>query len=216
MAERPCSCCYDAEFDDKTARAQVRDYARKGAPPATRLLADGLAADATGLTVLDIGAGVGALHHALLERGATSVVDVDASGPYLEAARAEARRRGFEDRVRFEHGDFVAISATIEPADLVALDRSVCCYPNMDLLVGLAAARAGRRLGIVVPRDLAIVRFGIRIINLGQWLRRSAFRVHGHAHPDIVRVARSAGLVPLPSRQAGIWTVLLFERVQAA
>lgn len=216
MPERPCSCCYDTEFDEKTAVERARDYARNGAPRATRLLADGLAADATGLTVLDIGAGIGALHHVLLERGAEAVVDVDASGAYLEAARQEARRRGFEDRVRFEHGDFVEISDTIEPADLVALDRSVCCYPHMDLLVGLAAARARRRLGIVVPRDLSIVRFGIRLINAGQWLRRSAFRVYGHDHDEIAEVARNAGLTPLPSRHVGIWTVLFFDRAQTA
>ena len=215
MTRRPCSCCYDTEFDDKTARDRARDYARKGPPPATRVLAESLAADATGLTVLDIGAGVGALHHALLERGAAFVVDVDASGPYLEAARQEARRRGFEDRVRFEHGDFVEIAGAIEPADLVALDRSVCCYPDMHRLVGLAAARARRRLGIVVPRDLAVIRFAIRILNVGQWLRRSAFRVHAHDHREIERVARDAGLRPLPQRHSGIWTVLLYDRPQA-
>lgn len=215
MPDRTCSCCYDTEFDDKNARAHARDYARKGAPRATRLLADGLAADgAAGLTVLDIGAGVGAVHHALLDRGAVAAVDVDASGPYLAAARQEAERRGIVDRIRFEHGDFVELAEAIEAADLVALDRSVCCYPDMRRLVGLAAVRTRRRLGIVVPRELAIVRIAIGLLNVGQWLRRSAFRVHAHPHAAIDDVARDAGLRALPPRHTGIWTVLLYARQQ--
>ena len=165
-----------------------------------------------GLTILDIGGGVGALHHLLLERGATAALDVDASRPYLDAARAEAERLALGDRVSFEYGDFVAIADRVGPADLVALDRSVCCYPDMHSLVGLAAARTRRRLGLVLPRDLAIVRFAIRVINLFQWLRRSEFRVHAHDHREIERVAREAGLDPVSKRTSGIWSILVYGR----
>ncbi len=73
MPQAPCSCCYDKEFDEKTAVAHVRDYRKAGPPRATRFLADELApGTADGLTILDIGGGVGALHHLLLERGATA------------------------------------------------------------------------------------------------------------------------------------------------
>lgn len=217
MPERPCTCCYDVEFDEKNARDHVRDYRRKGPPPATRILADELARDdVAGLTVIDIGAGVGALHHLLLERGAGAVVDIDASRPYIEVARSEAERRGYADRVRLEHGDFVAVADAVEPADLVALDRSVCCYPDMYRLVGLAAARARRRLGLVLPRDIGLVRFGIRVINAVQWLRRSDFRVYAHDHREIDGVARAAGLAPVASRSTGIWTVLVYARTDPA
>src|SRR3972149_6623200 len=47
-----------------------------------------------GARVLDIGAGVGAVHVGLLEAGAASAVDVDASREFLATARAEADRRG--------------------------------------------------------------------------------------------------------------------------
>lgn len=213
MVEGPCGCCYDDEFDDKIAADHVRDYRKRGAPPATRILAEELARDvAPGQTVLDVGAGVGALHHALLDRGAATAVDVDASKPYLEAARVEAVRRGLGDRVRFEHGDFVEVGGRIEPADLVALDRSACCYPDMHALVGLAAARTRRRLGLVLPRDTALVRFGIHVINMVQWLRRSRFRVYAHPHAEIQRVAEAAGLSRVAQRTAGVWAVLVFER----
>ncbi len=213
MAERSCACCYDTEFDEKTARDQVRDYRRNGPPKATRLLADALAGhDLAGMTVLDIGAGVGALHQDLLARGAASAVDVDASHPYLESAREEAERLGLTDRVRFEYGDFVEIAEDIGPADLVALDRSVCCYPDMVRLVGLAAQRTRRRLGLVLPRDLGLVRFGIAVLNVGQWIKRSPFRVYAHRHVEIDGVARAAGLVEELRRTTGMWTVIVYAR----
>lgn len=213
MGERPCSCCFDDEFDEKTASDHVRDYGRNGAPAATRILAEGLARDGVeGRTVLDIGAGVGALHHALLERGASTVVDVDASQSYLDSARAEAGRRGYTDRVRFEHGDFTVIGDRIDAADLVALDRSVCCHPDMRAMVGLAAARTRHRLGLVLPRDIALVRLGIRGLNLIEWLRRSSFRVYGHSHDEISRVAGEAGLTEVERRTSGMWAVLIYAR----
>ncbi|MEK6720251.1 MAG: class I SAM-dependent methyltransferase [Chloroflexota bacterium] len=213
MSDRPCTCCYDTEFDDKKARDRVRDYRRNGPPPATRILADELGRDGVAdRTVLDIGAGVGALHHLLLERGAASVLDVDASRPYIEVARGEAERRGFGDRVRFEHGDAVVLADQIEPADLVALDRSACCYHDISALVGLAGRRARLTLGLVLPRDIALIRFGIRVLNVGQRLRRSEFRVYAHAHSAVDGAARSAGLVPLARRNSGIWTILVYAR----
>ena len=92
-------CCdpsvYDDTFDARRAEERLRDYRRNGATGWTRRLVAGLTADGVeGMTVLDIGAGVGAVHHALLEAGAASAIDVDASGPYLEASRG----RGGEAR----------------------------------------------------------------------------------------------------------------------
>ena len=62
----------------------------------------------TGSVVLDIGAGVGAVHLALLEAGASRAVDVDASRDDLAAAREEAARRGLDDRVEYQYGDVVS------------------------------------------------------------------------------------------------------------
>ena len=113
----------------------------------TRLIDELAAGGVDGMTVLDIGAGVGAVHHALLVAGARSAVDVDASGPYLDVARGEAERRGLGDRVTYRKGDAVALAPELDDADLVALDRVVCCYGDMPGLVGAAAGRTRRRLG---------------------------------------------------------------------
>src|SRR5262245_20977615 len=113
MDPRCCGVCdnvYDKAFDARLAQRELREYRRDGPGRASLALAEALAAGGVeGRTVLDIGGGVGAVHEELLARGAAFVTDVDASKPYLDAARAEAERRGVSDRVRFEHGDVVSI-----------------------------------------------------------------------------------------------------------
>jgi magnesium-protoporphyrin O-methyltransferase len=209
-----CSCCYDDEFDQRHAERKLRDYRRKGPGRASLALADALAKGGVeGRSVLDIGAGVGAVHHLLLERGAATATDVDASRPYLDAARSEAERRDLADRVRFEYGDFVALAPGIEPADLVALDRVVCCYGDVDALVGRAAERTRRRLGIVIPPDGRIARFAIGLLNTWPFLTRSPFRAYAHPHERVTAAARRAGLEPAgPVIRIGVWRLLVFER----
>jgi acetyl-CoA C-acetyltransferase len=53
-----------------------------------------------GLTLLDIGGGVGAIQHALLDAGVEQATDVDASSAYLDATRTEAQRRGLAPLAR--------------------------------------------------------------------------------------------------------------------
>jgi magnesium-protoporphyrin O-methyltransferase len=213
MPEPCCAGCYDATFDAAKARAEVRRYRRRGATRATLALADALGAnDAEGRTVLDIGAGVGALHHLLLGRGAVSATDVDASAPYLDAAREEASRLGLQDRVEFRYGDFVALASGIEPADLVALDRVVCCYPDVDALVELAARRTRRRLGIVLPPEGIGAGLVIGISNLWYRVIRSPYRAYVHRFDRVTAAARAGGLEPAGQVAVGMWRLLVFER----
>ncbi len=213
MARQPCSCCYDEAFDEDFAASELRRYRRRGPGRASKALADALSRPSVvGLSVLDIGGGVGSVHHLLLERGALSVTDVDASSGYLAAAREEAAARGVQDRVTFHHGDFVELAADIPSADLVAMDRVVCCYPDVDALIGRAAERTRRRLAITLPPDLRIARAVIRVLNAWEWLTRSKLRIYGHSHARVVAAARAAGLVPVSSSAVGSWRLLLFER----
>ena len=211
------TCCdedvYDDRFDARSAELELREYQRHGPDAWTTRLIDELAADGVdGMTVLDIGAGVGAVHHALLAAGARSAVDVDASGPYLEAARGEAERRGLGDRVTYRNGDAVTIAPELDDADLVALDRVVCCYGDMPGLVGAAAGRTRRRLGLVLPRDDVWVRAMVAMANGWDRLRRDPFRIYAHRTADVIRVATAAGLVLRSGHRGLFWQSLVFER----
>jgi SAM-dependent methyltransferase len=208
-----CSSCYDDAFDEESARTALRRLRRDGPRRSTTALADALGERGVdGLTVLDIGAGIGVVHLLLLERGASSATDVDASRPYLEAAREEARRRGLEDRVTFIHGDVVGVAAEVPPADLVALDRVVCCYGDVDALVSTAAHRTKRRLGIVLPPDGPLATVAVGLANAWEWLTRSKFRLYAHPHARVVAAARAAGLEPRGTAAVGLWRLLVFER----
>jgi len=209
-------CCQgvDKVFGERTARRDLRRYRRRGASRPTRVLLEALEREGVdGASVLDIGGGVGAVQHELLEAGAARATAVEASPAYLRAAAEEAERRGTADRVTHRHGDFVELADAIEPADVVTLDRVICCYADMESLVGRSADRARRLYGLVYPRDRWWVAFAIAVANLGMRVSRRDFRAYLHRASAVEAVAHEHGLVPKLMRHAGpMWQVALYER----
>jgi magnesium-protoporphyrin O-methyltransferase len=139
-------------------------------------------------------------------------VDVDASRAYISAASDEAQRQGHGDRVRYITGDFVAVAPELRPADLVALDRVICCYRDMTALVGRSATLARRRYGLVYPRDSWFARLGIRLINVWLRLSRSSFRAYVHRTSEVDAVLAAHGFVMALHRTTLIWQLALYER----
>src|SRR5918999_5048770 len=207
-------CCQGVEdvFGEKTARHDQRRYRKRGPSKPTRMLLRALEREGIEhATVLDIGGGVGAIQLELLDAGAERATSVEASGAYLRAAGDEAERRGHADRISYQAGDFVELADRVEPADVVTLDRVICCYPDMEALVGLSADRARRLYGVVYPQDRWWVALGIRVANLIMRLTRRAFRAHLHRTSAVDAVAREHGLTPKLSRRVGpIWQVALY------
>lgn len=207
---------YDRQFDDRHAAAKLLAYRQKGPADMTRYLIDALAAGGVGgLSVLDIGGGIGAVHHELLKAGAGRAVDVDASRAYIAAATEEAERQGHADRVRYLGGDFVKLADNVEPADLVALDRVICCYPDVKALVKRSSALARRRYGLVYPRDTWLARIGIAVENFGHRLAGSAFRAYVHRTADVEALLTAQGFVARVRHANLIWQMAVYERVAA-
>ncbi|MGH2518131.1 MAG: methyltransferase domain-containing protein, partial [Ktedonobacterales bacterium] len=163
-------------------------------------------------TLLDIGGGIGAIQLELIGAGATSATDVDASTAYLAAARDEAARRGYGDRVSYQHGNFVDVAGTIEPADIVTLDRVICCYHDLRGLVGASAAKARRLYGLVYPRDVWTVRMIFAVGNTLLRLQRNPFRIFTHRTRAVEALLRDAGLERRFQRNAGFWQVAVYAR----
>ena len=209
-----CGCNgLTAMFDRRIAERDRDRYQRHGPDQTTRMLLDLLGRHRVGgATVLDVGAGVGVVDRELLRAGAGHAVLVEASPAYLQVARQEAREAGVLDRVTFIDGDFVALAADIGTADIVTLDRVVCCYPDVDALVGLSAARASSLYGLVVPRDRWFARAAVRILNLGSRLRGRAYRAYVHANTRIDALAAANGLWPRAEGSTVIWRVVVYER----
>ncbi len=212
------SCCgncqgFESEFDEKTAASDLRRYHRKGPLPGTRILLQALRREGIGgMTLLDIGGGVGTIHHELLDSGVSSATHVDASTAYLASAREEAGRRGHEGNVRLLHGDFVELAPELPAADIVTLDRVICCYPDMEQLVGLSAARARRLYGLVYPRDTWWMRLAFPLPNLYFRARRCPFRIYLHPPEAVDEVIRGEGLERVFCRDTLIWQIGVYKR----
>ncbi|HEU4672036.1 MAG TPA: methyltransferase domain-containing protein, partial [Candidatus Limnocylindrales bacterium] len=135
-----CGCDgFTTIFDRRQAERDRDRYARKGADPTTHRLLDMIRRrGVAGATLLDVGGGTGVIDRELLRAGAGHAVLVDGSPAYLEVARDEARRANLLDRLEIVEGDFTRLAASIDAADVVTLDRVICCYPGVDALVGLS------------------------------------------------------------------------------
>lgn len=213
MSRDCCQTDYDALFDDRAARRELADYRRRGARGTTARLLEAIRREGVvSASVLDIGGGVGVIGAELLRAGASSLTDVDASRPYLAAARSEINRRGYADRATFEHGDFVERAPDVAPADIVTLDRVICCYGDWVGLVDRSVERARRLYGLVYPVDRWWMRLSVGVV-------RGISRLFGHpapfaVHPDRAVDARirAAGFTPIVEERGFAWQTVLYRR----
>lgn len=137
---------------------------------------------------------------------------VDASAAYLDIARQEATRAGLAARMAFVSGDLVTRADEIEAADIVTLDRVICCYPDVEALIAATAARARTVYGLVLPRDRWLIRTGTRLVNLWFRIRRSAYRSYAHANPRIDEWLAAIGLRPKQEGRTFLWRVVIYDR----
>ena len=212
--DAPCDCpgCPNV-FSRDEAEKDLQRYRERGSDPTTKALVEAIRAlGIDGATVIDIGGGIGAIQLDLLAAGAASTVSVDASPEYVAVARAEAERRGLGERTSHINGDFAAIAAELEPADVVTLDKVVCCYPDMSLLVGRSIEHARRMIGMVYPRDADWVRAVAAVLNAGARIFRSPTRFYIHRMDAADRMIREAGFEARPVRRGLFWQVVLYVR----
>jgi magnesium-protoporphyrin O-methyltransferase len=214
MSMTCCRCTgVESVFTARVAAGDLRRYRKHGAKKTTRLLVDAIAAAGTAdMTLLDIGGGVGVIAHELMRAGVGHVTGVEAARAYLDAAREEAERRGYAERATMLHGDFVALAPTIPAADIVTLDRVICCYPDMPALVAASTGRAKRLYGVIYPRDGWWTKAGFGFISLLWRLMRNCFRTHIHPVAAIDAAIRDAGLTRRYSHQTMIWRIVLYQR----
>ena len=210
-----CCQCQGIEelFSQKYVDKELSRYRAKGPDKTTRMLIEAVKKEGVdGLSLLDIGGGIGAIQHELLEAGVQSVTSVDASTAYLTTARVEAERRGIADHVKYHHGNFVDLAPDIAPADIVTLDRVICCYPDMEKLVSLSAARSRKVYGVVYPRHTWWIKIGLALGNLFFRLRGSSFRTFVHPTEAVEALLESHGLKRHSYRQTLVWQVVVYTR----
>jgi len=211
-------CCQcegiEREFDAAEAEHEIEAYRKEGPAETTQILIDALTEQGVdGLTLLDIGGGVGAIQHAMLSAGASTATAVEASTAFAKAAQEEAKELGWSERVDVRHGDFIDLAEAVVAHDIVTLDRVICCYHDMETLIQLSAARAGKIYGLVYPRDVWWNKILSRIGNLGLRITRNPFRTFIHSDTGVQRIVTDLGLERVFHKKLLSWQVAVYARM---
>lgn len=210
-----CCCAFENAFDADYVEGDLKDYLRHGPAKTTQALLRAVQdlTDVRNSTVLDIGGGVGSVQLELLKAGASSTFDVDGSQAYLTVAKREAERQGYADRAGYLHGDFAQVADLVEAADIVTLDRVICCYPDMHALVNAAAQKTRLVLGLVWPREAWWVRAGFSMFNLYERFSKYPLYQTLHAQRDVDAVAGRHGFFMKRAQNVGFWQVRVYARL---
>lgn len=212
-----CECCGTAGlgevFGEKRSKKDARRFRRKGLEPRAERLLEAVAAAGPleGASSLEIGAGIGGLSLALLERGVGRAVAVDAAPAAARIAGELAEENGVADRFSMQVADFASLDPD-ERYDIVVLDRVVCCYPDWRGLLAPAAAATRRILALTYPREAWYNNALVATINGLHALLRKEFRFHVHSPAAMLELLFGAGLRARPIGRDGPWDLVVAER----
>jgi SAM-dependent methyltransferase len=200
-------------FGSRQARRDAQSYLAKGLDQPSRRVVEALKAQGLAdASVLEIGGGAGGLHLDLLRAGASRAVNLDLSPAYLEAARQTAEKLGLADRVESRLHNLAEQPEGVAEADVVVMNRVICCYPDMERLVRPAAQRARRLLALTFPREAWWTRWGLRLTNGTLWLFRNEYRTYLHSPAAVFDLVASCGLSPIYQSFTTVWQIAVFQR----
>jgi hypothetical protein len=211
------SCCRSGPceemFSPRVARRSLKRYRERGLDELERsMVAAGRAEGLGGARVLEIGGGIGALQAELLEAGAESGEIVELVPAWEPYARELARGKGLEQRVQFRIADVIEEPGAVAAADVVVLNRVVCCSPDGVRLAGVAAALARRTLVLSFPRDRFLVRFGLGLVNGVMRVLGRSYRAFVHPRAALLAAAEGEGLTLAEADRGFLWEFVAMRR----
>ena len=211
-------CCnggdYEELFTARAATSLANRFRRKGlrgsAATVVELLTD---LGPKGMTVLEVGGGVGEIQVALLESGvAASAINVDLSPNWETAAQALLAERGLTDRATRLNGDFVHLAASLPKADAVILHQVVCCYPDWKGLLTAAASRANLFVIVTFPRQRPWFTIIAAIENGYHRFRKRQFRAFIHPPEAMIGLLSSLGYAMVADHEGLLWRTAITGR----
>ena len=211
------SCCnrgLTETFTEDVSRKDANRYRRKGLPPRARKLVDAIESRVQfqDNTTLEIGVGAGGVTVEMLKRGAMRATGVDAVATQLAAARSLAADFNVGDRLELVLADFTAAS-DVQHADIVVMDRVICCYADWQALLASAARHADTLIAMTYPRDVWFMRLTKRVMNFSRWVIRSDFRFHVHSPLRMREQLSANGFEPAVNGRYFGWEILTAVRV---
>src|SRR2546425_1489164 len=209
-------CCspkgYRSIFSEKRAHAEARRYRRRGLDRTSQRIAELLKQQGiAGRTVLEVGGGIGAIQLELLRAGITRAVNIELTPTYEEAAQGLLREAGLEDRVERRVMDFAEATGEVEAADIVIMNRVICCYPDMPKLAA-AADHTREVLVVSFPKERWWTRAVISVGDLALRVARQQFQVFLHPPDKIVATVERHGLKMVSTQASFFWEVASLRR----
>lgn len=206
-------CCGTDRFFSKMAALFDRQYRKHGLEKIQRLMLAGMRSELrSGARVLDIGCGVGALHLALLQEGASAAVGVEVSEGMLQRARRHAEELGFKEKTVYILGDFVERRSEIPPSDVAILDKVVCCYPDLRALLESSARATRLLLAITHPRNNLIAGALFKSHIALARLFRFSFHPYWHDWDAMRATIAEHGFEVIFAGSTAVWQALVFKR----
>lgn len=210
-------CCtpkgYRWVFSERSARSQANRYRRRGLDGPSQRIVDYLKTQGVeGRTLLEVGGGIGAVQLELLKAGAARATSIELTPTYESVASELIAEAGLTGRVERRVMDFAQTSGEVDGADIVIMNRVVCCYPDMPLLTGAAADHAARTLVMTFPKYSWWTRAGLGAGNVMLWLMRRQFHIFVHRPSAIIATSRSHGLHPVLDDSGFLWKLVALDR----
>jgi len=171
--------------------------------------------DIEGRTLLEVGGGIGAIQIELLKAGITRAVNIELTPTYEEAAQALLREAGLEDRVERRVMDFAEATGEVEAADIVIMNRVICCYPDMPKLAGAAAEHTRDLLVLSFPKQRWWTRAAINLADVALRVARQQFQVFLHPPNKIIATVERHGLKTVSNQTSFFWVVASLRRTPA-
>ena len=200
-------------FTSRAALGTAERFRRRGLRGSAQTIVDLLTElGPKGMSVLEVGGGVGEIQVALLESGvAASAINIELSPNWETAAKAVLAERGLTDRVTRLNGDFVEEAAALPKADAVILHRVVCCYPEWKAMLTAAALQANRFVVVTFPRPRLWFRIIAAIENRFHRFRKRQFRAFIHPPEAMIELLNTSGFPNVADRQGLLWRTVLDE-----
>ena len=210
-----CCQCQGIEnmFDKKAAKRQLKRYLKKGPSKTTSMLLDAIHKKGVqGLKFLDIGGGIGAIQYDLIKAGASNGTSIEASSAYIDVVKEETLQNGLAERVNFKQGDFTTTATDVDSADIVTLDKVICCYDDMSELVGLSSKIARKIYAVIYPRSVWWTRLFLPMMNFYQIIKGNSFRVFIHPTEKVEGILFDNGFKRNYYTKTFFWQVAIFTR----
>jgi magnesium-protoporphyrin O-methyltransferase len=211
------ACCtpkgYRKIFSEKNAAGELKRYRRRGLDDTSRRIFDVIRQwGLEGKTLLEVGGGIGAIELELLKAGMARAVNVELTPTYEAAAGELIVEAGLTDRIERRLMDFAEATIEVETADVVVLNRVICCYPDMPKLAAAAADRTGGLLVMSFPSRRWWTRLGLTLVNFGFRVIRMEFRIFLHPPALILAAVEQRGFVTKHNQPGLLWQVVALER----